>query len=77
MVLLCVFFFNYSYFDDQNLALPQKFWLDLLPICYSCHTENLSGQSFNFNTHGTLIGSLGLCSDTLADPTNWPVLMPE
>lgn len=73
-----MYFFSVdSHFGDQSSALPQKFWLDLLPSCYSCHTKNLSGQSFNFNTYGTLIGSLGLGSETLAVPTNWPVLMPD
>ena len=52
MVSLCLVFTIYSCFGDQISALLQKFLLDLLPNCYSHRTENLSGQSLNFNTYG-------------------------
>lgn len=75
-LIVCIFFqlflFWWSKFGTATKILV-RFITNLLLMPH----RKLVWTKFQFNTHGTLIGSLGLGSDTLADPTNWPVLMPE
>ena len=69
MVPLFLVFSIYFCFSDLISALPQKFWLDLLPNCYSHHIQNLGKVSIL-----VLMGKIGdlkwvirVGCDTLAD----------